>query len=238
MQLMPGTLYYDYQISKLRLVARYHQPGRLLDVGCGVGGFVKVAGDAGWQAVGVEKDEDALRSGRQAWRVSVAQVDLPAFPFTSQTFDVITLWHVIEHVRHPRELLASVAGALNAGGLVIVATPNPASLQARVFGPRWYHLDAPRHLCLFTPGLLRHELERCSLQVIAVNHFSAEHNWAGIAGSLFPERVAAMLPATPAEDGWPKYVLKRLIHGGAQALAAIESALGRGGTFEMVAEKV
>jgi SAM-dependent methyltransferase len=130
--------------------------GRLLDFGCGDGGFLHAAEQAGWEAVGVEMNlSDARRRGLTV----VERLD-----DADGSFDVITLWHSLEHVHSPRQTLEALTPRLRAGGHIIIAVPNLASLQASIYGRHWFHLDAPRHLSHFTPPALFQLLERQGLK--------------------------------------------------------------------------
>ena len=130
--------------------------GRLLDYGCAVGACVKAARDAGWDAVGYERSTWAAEYGRKMLGVDIvigATSDETIFP--RQSFDVVTLWDVIEHVDRPREVLAFAARVLKPGGLIAMNTVNASSLGARMAGARWRHLAPPYHLQYFTRASLR-----------------------------------------------------------------------------------
>ncbi|HWH12729.1 MAG TPA: glycosyltransferase [Solirubrobacteraceae bacterium] len=143
------------ELAKLDFATR-HAPGggRLIEVGPGGGGFSLAARDAGYDVTAVEMDEAAgvrLRSRG----VPVIHSDQPEHALQALgPARVVALWHVIEHVSRPVETLEAAAAALEPGGVVIVATPNPDSLQTRVLRGRAPHLDAPRHLFLIPPSLL------------------------------------------------------------------------------------
>jgi SAM-dependent methyltransferase len=127
---------------RLRFVRSVGSARRLLDFGCGDGGFLEAASAAGLEAVGVELESRHARA--KGLRVVERLDELPG------SFDVLTLWHSLEHVPSPLETMTSALAHLDVGGHVIVAVPNFASLQAAVFGSRWFHLDVPRHLHHFT----------------------------------------------------------------------------------------
>jgi SAM-dependent methyltransferase len=80
------------------------------------------------------------------------------------SFDVITLWHSLEHVHSPRKTLEALLARLRPGGHIIIALPNRAGLQAAAFGRSWFHLDVPRHLSHFTPAALQKLLDGLGLQ--------------------------------------------------------------------------
>ncbi len=128
--------------------------GRLLDVGCANGAFLRRMRSLGWVVEGFEPDPTS-RGLAQAAGISVAatRADLDAMP--SDRFDVITMCHVIEHVHDPVALLATCARLLVPGGRLSVATPNMDASGEQYFGAFWAPLDPPRHLVLFTPASLR-----------------------------------------------------------------------------------
>lgn len=91
-------------------------------------------------------------------------------------FDVIILFHVLEHLNAPMELLSRCARPLRRGGTLIIAVPNARSWQARLFGPMWFHLDVPRHLYHFSLGSLSHTLEAAGLCPECTTFVSLEHD--------------------------------------------------------------
>lgn len=124
---------------------------KLLDIGCGNGGFLRIAQQLGWEVWGTDVDEKALKVASQTG-AKVFQGSLPNLDLPDNSFDVITLSHVIEHVHDPDLALREIHRLLKPGGLLWLATPNLASDGARFFKRYWLHLDSPRHLCLFTPS--------------------------------------------------------------------------------------
>lgn len=141
---------------RLRMLREVAEGGRLLDFGCGDGGFLQAAERAGWEAVGMEMNPgDARARGLTVFE---------RLDDVSGSFDVITLWHSLEHVHSPRKTLERLSARLRPGGYIIIAVPNRAGLQAATFGPGWFHLDVPRHLTHFTPPALLKLLARLGLQ--------------------------------------------------------------------------
>ncbi len=144
--------------------------GRLLDVGCGLGFFVKRAGAcAGWEAVGYEISPDAVRYARERLgleNVCCGRVEGASLPDGS--FDLITLWDVIEHLPEPDALLQELARLLAPGGILFLHTPNAAvqllkaRWKMRLLGerPGGHYLEARDHLHLYTMRTLRVLLER------------------------------------------------------------------------------
>lgn len=134
---------------KLDLIRPLVGSGRLVEVGPAVGGFAAVMQDAGYETSAIEMDADCCRFLREVVGVDVRETDDPAEALAGGgPYDVVAMWHVIEHLPNPREVLTSAAAALAPGGVIALAAPNPEAFQFRVFGGRWAHLDAPRHLFL------------------------------------------------------------------------------------------
>jgi len=137
-----------------------HLPGpgrgrRLLDVGCGDGGFLRLAQACGWQVEGVDPDPKAVAEGRRQG-LPLHEGGLEAYAGRAACFDLITLSHVIEHVHDPAAALADCHRLLRPGGRLWIATPNIDSAGHAQHGRFWRGLEAPRHLVLFhEPGLRR-----------------------------------------------------------------------------------
>ena len=132
--------------------------GRLLDIGAGTGLFVKKMHNSGWQVTGLEPDEGAryiaAKAGMQLNNSNIL-FDLPP-----QSFDAITMWHVLEHVHELHRYLDQCNQLLTANGKFIVAVPNYTSHDASHYGSYWAAYDVPRHLYHFSPKAMQLLLER------------------------------------------------------------------------------
>lgn len=128
--------------------------GMLLDVGCGDGSFLRLANTCGWNVVGLDPDPKAVVNAA-GMGITVHEGGIDKFNADSNLFDVITLNHVIEHVRDPIKLLRSAHRLLKPGGTLYVETPNRGSFGAQMFGESWRGLEPPRHLVIFNQESLR-----------------------------------------------------------------------------------
>ena len=146
---------------------------RLLDIGCGDGSFLLGAREAGWKVTGTELNARQGRSFGLDVRHTLDHIG------PTQRFDFITMWHSLEHIRDIKSTLFSIAGLLAPQGRLIIAVPNSRSLQAKLFGPRWLHLDVPRHLYHFDPGSLRFSLENAGFRICHSLHHEIEYNLSG-----------------------------------------------------------
>lgn len=153
--------------------------GRLLDIGSGRGRFLAAAKAAGWDVVGVEFEPGLATTSARRFGVPVIVGDAVSADVPG-TFDVVTMWHVLEHVPDPRAALERAASLLRPGGTLIVSVPNNDSVQARLGGDGWLHLDVPRHLWHFTPSSLSRLVSRSGLRVVRIGHFYPEMEAIGV----------------------------------------------------------
>jgi 2-polyprenyl-3-methyl-5-hydroxy-6-metoxy-1,4-benzoquinol methylase len=134
-------------------------PGlRLLEIGCGSGAFLARMRRLGWDVCGLDPDPAAVSWGRHAYGLDVGCGTLDQADFPVDSFDVITMNHVIEHVHDPMALLAECQRILRPGGKLILTTPNANSWGHKIFARYWRGLEPPRHFMIFS---LRN-LEECT----------------------------------------------------------------------------
>jgi SAM-dependent methyltransferase len=158
-----------------RAVRYFSSSGKVLDVGCGQGTFLQLMQAKGWKGYGTElSSRSASRALQAGLSVSVGEIRGNQFP--TDFFDLVTFWQVLEHLRDPSAVLRRVRPLLKHGGIVAISTPNVESLQARVFKGDWFHLDAPRHLFLFSPRTLGKFMGAHGFRLLALSHFSWEQN--------------------------------------------------------------
>ena len=129
--------------------------GRLLDVGCGTGVWLRICKSYGWDVYGVDLSTQAVETAKASGLLNVWAGTLVEAKFPSNFFDVVTMVQVLEHTYDPRAALLEARRILKPGGRLYVTVPNCASLEARVFASHWRALDVPRHLYFFNPATLR-----------------------------------------------------------------------------------
>lgn len=197
----------------------------LLDVGGGDGSFLDALGVR--PAMLVDSSEGAVAAARaRGWPAALG--DLPDLPVRPGSVSLITLFHVLEHVRPAEPVLDALRETLGPGGDLVVQVPNCASVQAALFGARWQGYDPPRHLVNYSTATLARTLERRGFTVVQVTQFSFRDGPGTMALSLAPSlyppaRAARGLPASWVRDlGW--LALNLL----AVPFATLESLFGRG----------
>lgn len=127
------------------------ETGKLLDVGAGTGYFAKYMQDHGWDVTGLEPDETARKTGEEKLGLKLLPLDFLSRQMPD-SYDVITLWHVLEHVHDITGYMNRFHSILKPGGILIIAVPNHTSRDAKQYGIQWAAYDVPRHLWHFSPA--------------------------------------------------------------------------------------
>ena len=134
---------------KIAIATQGKEPGRLLDIGCGVGDFLHYAEQNGWQCTGAEPSEDAALIAKKRIKAEIMlPKDLEKLP--DESFDVITMWHVLEHVSDLQWQVNQLNRLLKKGGRLVIALPNFRSYDAQHYKDKWAAYDVPRHLNHFS----------------------------------------------------------------------------------------
>lgn len=153
---------------KYQLATKGLQTGKLLDIGCGVGDFLHTAEEKGWQCIGVEPSEEAKAiAGQRTKAELLASEDLEQLPDAS--FDVITMWHVLEHVDNLRWQVAQLQRLIKPQGRIVIALPNYKSYDGQFYKEHWAAYDVPRHLSHFDRKTIAKILTYNNLKLIKTN---------------------------------------------------------------------
>ncbi len=139
-------------------------PGKLLDVGCAAGFFVKEANKAGWDAVGIEPCKWLVDWGKENLQQDLRFGTLGEGVFEDNSFDVLTMWDVLEHVPDPKKELEECYRVLKPGGLFVVNYPDFGSVLAKISGRHWWFLLS-NHIYYFTPKTIKMYLENAGFEV-------------------------------------------------------------------------
>lgn len=139
--------------QKERYIRKFVSRGTILDFGCGTGHFLHYCKSKGWKGLGYEPDQSAAEFARS--RGLTVYSNDSGLLFDNQKFDIITLWHVLEHLPDLKGTISSLAKSLQTNGFLIVAVPNPESYDAKIYEKYWAAYDLPRHLYHFNSSNLK-----------------------------------------------------------------------------------
>lgn len=149
-------------------------PGRVLDIGCGGGRFLRRMQRLGWEAEGVDFDAEATRRVSENYNVRTYTGDVRALALPAAHYDAIVMNHAIEHVDDPGAVLRECARLLKPGGRLVLITPNAQSVAHRRYGKYWRGLEVPRHLQVFSRAGLQRCVEDAGLTVSVAQTFSCD----------------------------------------------------------------
>jgi SAM-dependent methyltransferase len=224
-ELRAGASGEQFKVDLLETVAL---PGGLLEIGPAFGTFAVLARDRGFTVDVVEPDAECARFLRSLGGIGVVEsADPLAYMGSGRSWDVIAMWQSLEHLNDAPDILAALGTSLTPGGVAIIATPDPDSPQARFFGRRWAHNDAPRHRWLFPRRTLLSLAERAGLKLVLLTDRDAgslgwnSFGWAHSLGRLAPEGPARNIAT----------LVGRLL---ARVIAPIERTGGRGASYTAV----
>lgn len=140
--------------DRTKTLLEYKQRGAILDLGCSSGSFLTTLQGQNWDLYGIEMSQESAKRASQRCGAKLFVGDIVDASFASESFDVITCFHVFEHLYNPRAVLAKIYAWLKPGGIFYALMPNIDSAGARVFGTYWYALELPRHLYHWSPKSL------------------------------------------------------------------------------------
>ncbi len=161
----------------LKKIEKYSSKGNILDIGTAGGSFLKVAKDKGWEVHGVEPNKWLCEWGKKNYGINIKQGTIFDNDFKKESFDVVTLWDVLEHVTDPKKTLEESNKLLKQEGLLVVNYPDIGSLVSRLMGKRWIFLLSV-HLYYFDKKTIRKMLEKTGFEVIKMKkHFQSLSLW-------------------------------------------------------------
>ena len=154
-------------LKKLQLISKYFKTGNILDIGCGTGEFLNTCKQAKWNTIGIEPSADARKMAVESFGLDVRD-EGEIYNLESESFDVITMWHVLEHVPKLNERIEDLKRLIKPNGIIIIAVPNCNSLDAQIYKENWAAYDVPRHLYHFTPKDIESVFKKHDLKLFRV----------------------------------------------------------------------
>lgn len=154
--------------KKVKLIESFGSNSKiLLDIGCGTGEFLNAANKEGWQVKGLEPSESARKYGINNYGLSVDKLDAISM-LQKDSYNVITMWHVLEHVPNLHETISQLKTILKDNGTLLIAVPNCSANEERIYKEFWAAYDLPRHLNHFTKETMFKAMEINNLNIFKV----------------------------------------------------------------------
>ncbi|MEO8147094.1 MAG: class I SAM-dependent methyltransferase [Bacteroidia bacterium] len=180
---------------KLKLIESFHsQEKNLIDIGCGTGEFLGKANDTGWKTIGLEPSENARKYATEQNKLTVYDLDYLK-EIKPQSFDVITMWHVLEHVPNLQEFIPQLKDILKDYGTLLIAVPNCNAYESKIYNVTWAAYDVPRHLnhfnketinkLLITNGLVVKNIIPMPFDAFYISMLSEKYKGAGFIRMAF-----------------------------------------------------
>lgn len=241
-------IYNGLQDIRIKEFERYcSSTGKLLDVGCGKGRFLSRAARRNWCVQGVESSSSQADFAKERYQLNVFSGDLLEANFDESHFDVITTWHVLEHLPNPKQYLNETHRILKPNGLLVLEVPNFNSLQAKIGQNKWFQLDVPRHLIHYKIRTLEYLLSNYGFTLLEYKTISFDLGPFGMLQSIInrlgvpPNWLFRWLKRS-VDEKEIKSLLISLFYGltistPALLLEMFSSLINRGGVIRVIARK-
>jgi 2-polyprenyl-3-methyl-5-hydroxy-6-metoxy-1,4-benzoquinol methylase len=173
------------QRHRTGFLRRFRSGGSILDVGCGLGFFLRALDSKQWDRYGIEPMPVPYREAARALGSErIFNSELLAAGLPSSKFDVVTFWDSFEHLPNPRAILQEAGRLLRPGGIVLIGLPNFGGYQARHFGEDWFGLSLPHHFYHYTSETLAKLLEKCGFRARVMEDRAGAENYHALKHSL------------------------------------------------------
>lgn len=217
---------------KIEIIQRYIKHGRLLEIGPSMGCFTYLAKQSGFEAEAIEMDDQCSKFLNEVAGIpTINTADTCGALETVKSYDVITLWHVIEHLPDPWETLEAISRKINPGGILVLATPNPEAFQFRILKRYWPHLDAPRHVMLIPSRVLEEKMRSLGMKTeLLTTNDEGSLGWNVFGWEFFFSNLSSRSKI--------KKLLSVAGYAVAKLVSPVEKTEGKGSAYTMVFRKV
>ncbi len=185
----------------LSMIPTSIQRPKVLDIGCAEGRLLSSFLEYGCDCYGIEHPLYPKQRFLNSNRIQYFVDDLELLDLEERSFNIIILWHVLEHLDNPYAIISRVYDLLASDGFLVLAVPNLSSIESRVFRQSWFHLDIPWHKYHFTKRSLRYLLEKNHFEIIDMTTFCIEQGVYGLLQSILNS------------IGWPRNELYEAMKG-------------------------
>ncbi len=185
----------NYSINKkVNIVKDYQKHGKALDIGCGTGEFLNALSKNGFETFGIEPNIVARNQAIENYHLDIKE-EKEILNFQNSTLDIITMWHVLEHVYNLNDRLEHIQNILKPDGHLVVAVPNPDSFDAKKYEKYWAAYDVPRHLYHFGQIDITNLFERFSFEVIKTVPMKFDSYYVSLLSEKYKNGSSRIIPA-------------------------------------------
>lgn len=180
--------------KKYKSISKFQkqEKGKLLDIGSGTGHFIHFMQEKGWDVEGIEMDKNAREYSIKEFSLKV-QDNKALFNTEFEQKDVISLWHVLEHLYEPEKYMQRILEILKDDGLLLIALPNANSWDAKHYGKYWAAYDVPRHQWHFTPKSFRFFIKKFDLELIKIKKMPLDAMYVSILSEKYKQNSFASI---------------------------------------------
>ena len=161
-------VYFERFRKELARIDSLKDRGKILDIGCAYGYFLVLAKEDGWQAHGIDVDKSSVDYCRQHHSLDVAHGGLKEGHFPERSFDVIMMFHVLEHIPDFHDVMLNAKRMLKDDGLLVIDVPNVADLRRSLFKQEWFQFKE-HHLWYFSKKTIRFLLQKYGLRILTIH---------------------------------------------------------------------
>jgi len=188
-------------VKKVNLKHKYNlatqglNVGKMLDIGCGVGDFLHTAEEHGWTCTGVEPSEDAKAIAKTKTKANIINSeDMEKIP--DATFDLITMWHVLEHIDDLKWQIEQLHRLTKTKGRIVIAVPNYKSYDAQYYKELWAAYDVPRHLSHFNKNVLTKIFKSKNLELVRTDKLIWDAYYISYMSEQYKQHIFPLLKGT------------------------------------------
>jgi 2-polyprenyl-3-methyl-5-hydroxy-6-metoxy-1,4-benzoquinol methylase len=181
--IMERLIHY-FRFLRIKEILRFKKKGTILDIGCGRGITLNILKTMGWDCTGIELSKGLADYIKFNYAINVMTCPVEECNFPDASFDVVNIYHVLEHMEYPAITLKEVRRIIKEDGLLVIALPNTGSFQYGISLNKWFHLDVPRHMVHFSLFTLKKFIQNYGFEIIETGGFSIEYDLYGLLQSI------------------------------------------------------
>lgn len=197
---------------RIKEIEKFKLNGKMLDVGCGNGYFLQAAKERGWDCTGVEFSKNNVNFAIENFGLNIIEGDVESIKFEENTFDVVVLNDVIEHLHDPMNTLLEINRILKNEGIVVIFTMDAGSLNAKLTGKRWTFIGPHAHLYYFTKKTLHSIIENSGFNILQSSIYNKDWRAIGYLCLRYKDLIWQLINGNSTDLKFPPFADKRMVY--------------------------